>query len=264
MPPKTPSKAKGPREQRKDSREVTKHVTNWEPKTELGKKVKNKEITDIDYILDKGLKILEPEIIDTLLDLESELILVGQAKGKFGGGQRRVFRQTQKKTMEGNKPKFSAYAVVGNKNGYIGMGLGKSKETIPAREKAVRNAKLNLFKIRRGTGSWEDASPEPHSIPFAVTGKCGSVIVTLKPAPKGKGLVVEREIAKILQLAGIKNCWSKTKGQLKNKINTVKATEQALRQLSKMKIKEEHIQQFSIVAGAIPTKPQTEEAENNE
>ncbi len=53
-------------------------------------------------------------------------------------GSRRVFRQTQKKTKEGNKPKFSTYAVVGNKDGYVGLGFGKAKETVPAREKAVQ------------------------------------------------------------------------------------------------------------------------------
>lgn len=224
--------------------------SEWTPKTELGRKVKNKEITDIDEILDKGLRILEPEIVDTLLgNLENDLILIGQSKGKFGGGQRRVFRQTQKKTMEGNKPKFSALAVVGNKDGYVGLGLGKSKETIPAREKAVRNAKLNIMKIRRGAGSWQDATAEPHSIPFAVEGKCGSVEIKLMPAPKGKGLVVEKEIAKILQMSGIKDVWSRTQGQTKNKINLVKAAEQALKQLCKMKIKADQIEQFSIIEG---------------
>ena len=81
---------------------AAKVLAEWQPKTELGRKVRNKEITNIDEILDKGLRVLEPEIVDTLLNLSSELILVGQSKGKFGGGQRRVFRQTQKKTMEGN------------------------------------------------------------------------------------------------------------------------------------------------------------------
>lgn len=237
---------------RRDNRRDTPRenpLDSWVPKTELGIKVKNKEITDIDEILNKGLRILEPEIVDTLLDLESDLILIGQSKGKFGGGQRRVFKQTQKKTMEGNKPKFSTYAVVGNKDGYIGLGMGKSKETIPAREKAIRNAKLNIFKIRRGTGSWEDASSEAHSIPFAVEGKCGSVIVKIMPAPKGKGLIVEKELAKILKLAGVENAWSRSHGQTKNKINMIKAAEQALRGLAKMKIKHEQVEKFSIVEG---------------
>jgi len=62
----------------------------WVPKTGLGKKVKNREITDIDSVLDQGSTILEPEIVDFLLDTQSELLLIGQSKGKFGGGQRRV------------------------------------------------------------------------------------------------------------------------------------------------------------------------------
>jgi len=235
------------RDNRRDPRE---DLDNWKPKTEMGMKVKNKEITEIDEILDKGHRILEPEIVDTLLNVESDLILIGQSKGKFGGGQRRAFRQTQKKTMEGNKPTFAAYAVVGNKDGFIGVGHGRSKETVPAREKAVRNAKLHLFKIRRGSGSWEDAAAEPHSIPFAVEGKCGSVVVKLMPAPKGKGLVVDREVAKILEMAGIKNCWAKTRGQAKNKVNVIKATEAALRQLARMKIKHDQMEKFAIVEGA--------------
>jgi len=111
-------------------------------------KVKSGEIDSIDYMLDNRFKILEPQIIDILMsDLKTELLLVGQSKGKFGGGQRRVFRQTQKKTREGNKPRFGTFAVVGNEDGYIGIGYGKSKETVPAREKALRNAKLKVVEV---------------------------------------------------------------------------------------------------------------------
>ena len=93
----------------------------WQPRTALGKKVKEGSIASIETILDQGLLIFEPEIIDVLLPgLENDLLLIGQAKGKFGGGQRRMFRQTQKKTAEGNKPKFAVCAVVGNKDGYVG------------------------------------------------------------------------------------------------------------------------------------------------
>lgn len=222
----------------------------WQPKTDLGRRVKARDIMSIDEILDRGIRILEPEVVDALLSLEQELLLIGQAKGKFGGGQRRVFRQTQKKTMEGNKPKFTALAVVGDRNGHIGFGLGSAKETLPAREKAVRKAKLNIFKIRRGTGSWEDASTEHHSIPFAVEGKVGSVVIRLMPAPKGKGLVVEKECAKALELAGVKNIWAKSFGQTKNKVNMVKALELALRKLSTTKVQPQHHEQLAIVDGA--------------
>lgn len=225
-------------------------IESWKPRTEIGKRVKVGEIKHIDEILGAGIRILEPEITDTLLETESELLLIGQAKGKFGGGQRRVFRQTQKKTREGNKPKFATYAVVGDKNGHVGVGYGKSRETVPAREKALRQAKLNILMVRRGTGSWEDQSNEPHSIPFAVQGKCGSYSIKLMPAPKGKGLVCDKEIAKILTLAGIKNIWSKSKGQTKNKINVIKATMHALRKLSTVSVQDFHREKHAIVEGS--------------
>ena len=228
-------------------------LDNWKPKTEIGLKVKSREITNIDEILNLGKTILEPEIVDMLLPVENELLLIGQAKGKFGGGQRRIFRQTQKKTREGNKPKFSTMAVVGDKNGHVGIGFGKSKETVPAREKAIRQAKLNMMVIRRGSGSWEDQSSEAHSIPYAVSGSCGSYRITLKPAPKGKGLVCDKEVAKILKMAGIQNIWSKSLGQTKNKINVILATVQALKKLSTTKTLPEHTSKLSIVDGSEKT-----------
>jgi small subunit ribosomal protein S5 len=224
----------------------------WTPKTSLGRQVKSGEIDDIDPLLDAGIKILEPEITEFLLrGLETDLLLIGQSKGKFGGGQRRVFRQTQKKTREGNKPQFATIAVIGDKNGHVGIGYGKSRETVPAREKAIRKSKLNIFKVRRGSGSWESAATEPNSIPFKVTGSCGSTTITLIPAPKGTGLCVEKECAKILALAGIQDIWAKTSGQTKTKINLIMACEDALRKLSNIKILPSHVKDLSIVEGSI-------------
>jgi len=231
---------------------ITFDVAAWAPKTSIGKAVKAGTIKDIDEILDNGMRILEAPIVDVLLPgIESDLLLVGQSKGKFGGGQRRVFRQTQKKTREGNKPKFGTFAVVGNGDGYVGIGYGKSKETVPSREKAIRNAKLNVFKIKRGCGSWQCACGKPHSIPFKVEGKCGSVVVTLMPAPKGKGLCIEGECGKILKFAGIKDIWSKTKGQTGSKGNLVKACEKALKQLTSVKISQTQIEKLGICEGKI-------------
>ncbi len=223
---------------------------DWIPKTSLGRKVKNREITHIDQILDKGLVILEAGIVDSLLTTESELLLIGQSKGKFGGGQRRIFRQTQKKTQEGNKPKFATLAAVGDKNGHIGLGIGKSKETVPAREKAARNAKQNLFKIVRGCGSWECHCKEPHSIPFTVYGRAGSVRVFLKPAPKGKGLCCHSEIAKVLKLAGIKDIWSKTFGQTRNRVNLIYALEAAMKKLVVTKVQPSAREELGMLAGS--------------
>src|SRR3990167_8843310 len=231
--------------------------SSWVPKTVLGTLVKEGKITDIDEVFERGLPILEAEITNALLpNLEEDLLLIGQAKGKFGGGQRRIFRQTQKKTQEGNKPHFTVCAVVGNRNGYVGVGFGKSKETVPSRDKARLKARLNIIQIRRGSGSWESASKEPRSIPFAVEGKCGSVRMLLFPAPKGKGLCIEKECAKVLELAGIKDIWSKSRGQTRTKINSVMALMDALRKLSEVKIRPEDVAAFGLAEGKLK---QTEE-----
>ncbi len=243
-------KKKRDRSKKGFSREFDKDA--WKPKTNLGKKVKSGEVDDVEYILDNGLNILEAEIIDTLVpNTEVELLLVGQSKGKFGGGSRRIFRQTQKKTREGNKPKFATIAAIGNKNGYIGLGYGKSKETVPAREKSIRNAKLNLFKIRRGCGSWQCGCKEPHTIPYKVEGKCGSVILKLFPAPKGTGLKIENECGKILELAGIKDVWSKTLGKAGTKYNLIYACIKALKRLMTVRTKANDASVLGLVEGKI-------------
>ncbi len=229
-------------------------TTSWNPKTSIGQKVKAGEITDIDQILDKGMKILEATVVDVLLpNMQNDLLMIGQAKGKFGGGQKRVFKQTQQKTPEGNKPSFQCIAVVGNGNGYVGVGKGKAKDTVPAREKALRNAKLGVFKIARGCGSWECGCKTPHSLPFSVQGKCGSIRITLKPAPKGKGLIMEQEAAKILKLAGIKDVWSKTDGNLRTATNLIGAVVDALKKLNSTKILPAHAERVARVVGKVAT-----------
>jgi len=204
-------------------------LTGWEPKTKLGKEVKDGKIKDIDEILDKKMKILEPEIVDTLLNLQTDLISIGQSKGKFGGGKRRAWRQTQRKTQEGNVPTFSTMAVVGDGKGHVGLGTGKSMETLPARDKAVRKAKLNIIKVVRGDGSFDSVGGGKTSIPFKVSGKAGSVRVTLMPAAPGTGLVVGDQMKTILKIAGIEDAYSKTEGKLKTTFNLAKATIDALK-----------------------------------
>ena len=230
-------------------------VDTWKPITEVGRKVKTGEITDINVIFDKGLQIKESQIVDALMsNMESDLLAIGQSKGKFGGGKRKAFRQTQKKTNEGNKPKFATYAVIGNRNGYVGLGYGKTKETVPAREKAFKNAKMNLFKVVRGCGSWECNCKTPHSIPYKVHAKCGSVKIALIPAPKGTGLCIEKECAKILHLAGIKDVWSKIIGQSNTKMNTIKACEMALKSLITTRVMQETKEKLSVWQGSSATK----------
>ncbi len=203
-------------------------VEAWNPKTKLGEEVKAGKIKNIDDILATEKKILESEIIDSLLDVKSDLISIGQSKGKFGGGKRRAWRQTQRKTKEGNVMTFSTLALVGDSNGHVGIGIGKSKETLPARDKAIRKAKLNVFKISRGCASFDCACSELHTVPHQVEGKAGSVKVILIPAPQGTGLVIANELKKVLKLAGIKDVYSKTFGRKRTTFNFIKACINAL------------------------------------
>jgi len=227
-------------------------VDNWIPKTKLGKMVKNGEIKSIDEIIDKGYDIKEPEIVDILLpNLESDLILIGHQRGKSGGGRRKAYKNTQKVTAEGKRIKFTSLAIVGNRDGYIGMGLGSSNETVPAKAKAIRNAKLNIIRIKRACGSWECACGSPHSIPCKVRGKSGSVTVEIKPAPKGLGLCISSECRKILELAGIKDVWSKTFGKTATRVNLAVACFNALKQISKMKVKDSFSKESGLVEGAL-------------
>jgi len=218
---------RGREEMEKERRKAM--LGSWVPKTKLGMEVKSGKIKDIDEILNKKMKILEPEIVDTLMDIKTDLILVGQSKGKFGGGKRRAWRQTQRKTMEGNVPTFSAFAVVGDEKGHVGVGMGKATETLPARDKAIRKAKLNLIKIIRGDGSFDSIGGGNASIPYKINGKAGSVRITLTPAPPGTGLVVGDQLKKVLKIAGIKDVYGRSSGQIRTSFNLIKACMDALK-----------------------------------
>lgn len=227
--------SKEDREKIKEERiqkEYQQNLENWKPKTRLGHLVKDKKIKNIDEVLKQ--RVLEPEIIDSLLTLTSDILNIGQAKGKFGGGKRRAWRQTQKKTSEGNVPTFTCMSVVGNKDGYIGLDLGKAKETLPARAKSLRRAKLNIIKIKRGCGSFDCTCGGEHSVPFIVEGKSGSCTVKLMPAPQGTGLVIGDECKRLLKLAGIKDVYSVSSGQIRTTINLAKACMEALKKTTKM------------------------------
>ena len=221
----------GGRERRRRPGEKTREeiIAEWDPKTKLGKEVKDGKVKEIDEILDNDKKILESEIVDTLLPIKSDLISIGQSKGKFGGGKRRAWRQTQRKTKEGNVPTFSTMAIVGDENGHLGIGTGKSQETLPARDKAIRKAKLNVIKVERACSAFDCDCSELHTIPYEVTGKAGSVGIRLIPAPQGTGLAVANELKKILKLAGIKDVLSRTSGRKRTTFNLVKACIEALK-----------------------------------
>lgn len=209
-------------------------LDGWSPKTKLGRDVLAAKEKDLDKVLESGKKILEPEIVDALISPETDLILIGQAKGKFGGGKRRAWRQTQKKTKEGNVLTFSAMAVSGDRRGHVGIGYGKSTETLPSREKAIRQSKINIIKVNRGFETVEQDKSDPHTVPFKVNGKCGGVRITLFPAPRGTGLVVGDECKKVLSLAGIKDVYARTSGHSRTTFNLVRACLDALKKTNEV------------------------------
>ncbi len=213
-------------------KDFNKDLDKWIPKTKLGYLVKDGKVKDIEEALKS--KILEPEIVDFLLNLKIEILNIGQAKGKFGGGKRRAWKQTQRKTAEGNVPTFSCLCVAGNEKGYIGIGHGRAKETLPARAKAIRMAKLNIMKIKMGCSSFDCNCGEAHTVPFVVEGKEGSCKVKLMPAPQGTGLVIGDEGKKILRIAGIKDVYSSTKGSIRTTLNLAKACINALKKTTEM------------------------------
>jgi small subunit ribosomal protein S5 len=187
----------------------------WVPLTGLGKAVAAGELTSIDQVLESGRPIKEPEIVDAFLpDLEDEVLDI---------------QMVQRMTDSGRRVKFRAVVVVGNRNGYIGFGQGKDVQVGDAIKKAIVNAKTNLIKVKRGCGSWECGCSTTHSIPMQVQGAAGSVRVTLKPAPQGIGLVTGEISKKVLELAGIRDAWTFSRGQTRTTINFAKATFNALK-----------------------------------
>jgi len=196
-------------------------LENWVPRTTVGKLVQEGKITSIDEIFERNLPIKEAEIVDALLkNLEFEVINVNFV---------------QRQTDAGEVSQFQVTVAVGNKDGYVGVGMGKSKHIRVAIDKAVRNAKLRIIPVRRGCGSWECLCGEPHSLPFKVSGKSGSVRIELLPAPKGVGLVASDVAKTVLRLAGVKDVWTRSFGETRTTHNMAKAVYNALKQTYKFK-----------------------------
>lgn len=224
----------------------------WNPKTKLGIMVKSGQLTNMSDVLKSGLPLREPEVVDLLLpDLNDEVIDVNMV---------------QRMTDSGRRVKFVITVAVGNSDGFIGFGQAKGKEVGSSIRKAIENAKVNLIEIRRGCGSWECGCGTPHTVPFAVTGKSGSVEVTLKPAPRGISLATGNVAKKILAIAGIKDCWTFTKGKTKTTVNYAKAVFNALEKNAEMRIMPDEVKKIGIISGNIgnvekPQKVQPAEGE---
>lgn len=129
--------------------------------------------------------------------------------------------RVSKKTKGGNKIGFSVLMVVGNRNGKVGVGLGKAADVSESIRKGVSLAKKHAIEVPivRGT------------IPFEFYIKLGAAKVLLKPAPQGSGVIAGGAVRSVVALAGIENISSKVLGT-DNQASNVYATIEALKRLS--------------------------------
>jgi len=121
----------------------------------------------------------------------------------------------------GRRFRFRATVIIGNKQGKVGLGVGKGLDVAQAVEKATRLAKKDLVEVP----IVED------TIPHEVFAKFGPARVLLLPKRKGRGLVAGGTVRVICTLAGIKNISSKILGSTGNKLNNARATIKALKSL---------------------------------
>jgi|TARA_Y100000817_G_scaffold304375_1_gene287318 small subunit ribosomal protein S5 len=209
-----------PAQQRR--RAAEERISNWTPKTELGRKVVAGEITTVEEALATGLPLREPPIVDLLIpDLSEEVIDI---------------HMVQRMSDSGRRVRFAVTTIVGNENGVVGLGRVSGKLVRPTITKALDRAKMNIIEIRRGSGSWECSTAVPNSLPFEVSGRTGSTRVTIKPAPPGVGLVTNQVGQIMLKLAGVQDAWSFTKGQTQTIYNFASAMFKALEKTSTTKL----------------------------
>merc|ERR1712230_6725 len=187
----------------------------WVPLTKLGRLVKAGKITSMNEIYTHSLPVKEYQIIDQFFPdpmLKDDVMKI---------------MPVQKQTSAGQRNRFKAFVAVGDSNGHLGLGVKSSKEVATAIRGGLIYAKLSLVPIRRGW--WGNKIGAAHTVPMKVTGKCGSVRVRLIPAPRGTGIVGAPTSKKLLQFAGISDCFTCTSGHSKTKGNFMKACFDALK-----------------------------------
>ena len=186
----------------------------WEPRTRLGRKVQDGDITTMDQAMESGLPLKEPELVDQLLPgLEDEVLDINMV---------------QRMTDSGRRVKFRCVCVIGNRDGYLGYAQARDEQVGGAIEKAIDVAKLNIIKVDRGSGSWEDSAGGVNSLTRNAEGKAGSVSVSIEPAPQGLGLAAAETVRHVLELAGVDDAWTQSHGNTRTTLNLAKATYNAL------------------------------------
>ena len=126
-----------------------------------------------------------------------------------------------KVTQGGRQRRFSATVVVGDRNGTVGIGIGKAGEVPDAIKKAIQAANKNLIKI---------TLIDNRTIQHEAIGKSGAASVLIKPAPAGAGLIAGGAVRAVLELAGIRDISSKSLGS-RTKLNMATATINALKSI---------------------------------
>ena len=129
-------------------------------------------------------------------------------------------KRVSKKTKGGNQMGFTCLVVVGNRNGKVGVGLGKGRNVADAVHKGISQAKDNIVEIK----------VEGNTIPHPIETKFKGAQVLLKPAPEGSGIIAGGAVRDVLELVGIKDVSSKMLGS-NNKNSNVHCTIRALRRL---------------------------------
>ena len=132
-----------------------------------------------------------------------------------------TMKRVTKVVKGGRNFRFTALVVVGDKNGHVGVGLGKSKEIPDAIRKGKEDAIKNMITV---------ALDDNKSVTHDFIGKFGSASVLLKKAPEGTGIIAGGPVRAVVELAGIKNIRTKSLGS-RNKQNVVLATINGLSQL---------------------------------
>jgi len=188
----------------------------WKPTTKLGRLVKNGKVSSFEEIFRFAIPIKEPQIVDHLVKKNNNTLKDEVMKVK----------PVQKQTKAGQRTRFKAWVLIGDEAGHIGLGQKAHKEVQGAIKGATLDAKMNFYPVRKGY--WGNKIGQPHTVPFKTTGRCGSVRCRLVPAPRGSALVAAPTSKKVLQFAGIQDCYTQSRGSTKTKGNFLYAVFRAL------------------------------------
>lgn len=188
--------------------------------TRLGRQVKSGKIKSLDEIFANCLPIKEVEIVNQLTD-----------GGKGLKEETMKVMPVQKQTTAGQRMRMKCWVLVGDGKGHVGLGSKAHKELQVAMQAATNKAKMAMAPVRMGY--WGNKIGQPHTVPMKITGKEGSVRVRLVPAPRGTGIVAPYASKKVLEFAGVVDCYTQSRGCTRTKGNFLYATFHALANTTK-------------------------------